>query len=253
MLADATPSRVRLDGLSARKDLNGHHATVITPASPAEAAELVQKGRIKVRTLCETLSVKESNASPVDRVDAANISYRAPKVIFSNEDVMITALPNRGYGMIARRNVTSGESLVREAPIAVARATTSQVAGDPVCARLFTRLAPYAREADKGSVGKYSDDARAILDQILARVAELCYAALDARGQRRWMSLCDSFTAKQKTVAGCYRSNLFRRTVEGPFGDDMLGGCLYELCSVRAPISSNLPGSTLCAHGCSRI
>ena len=247
-------SHVRLDGLAARRDLNGHHATVATPAHSSEAAELELKGRIKVRTLSETLSVKQSNATPVDVfVDAASISYRAAKVIFSNEDVLITALPNRGYGMIARRDVVSGESLLREAPIAVARATTSQIAGDQVCARLFTRLAPYAREADKGGVGKYSDEARAILDQILARVAELCYAALDSRSQRRWMSLCDSFTSKQKTVAGCYRSNLFRRTVDGPFGDDMLGGCLYELCSVRArhaPHASNPTATTLSAPCC---
>ena len=83
---------VRLRSLQGRPALNGAHATVVAAASDAEAAELEQKGRVKVSTALtgECLSLRIANVELKESAGALDRFCRAAHLEEATQDVQIS-------------------------------------------------------------------------------------------------------------------------------------------------------------------
>ena len=207
--------RVRLRALQARAELDGMHATVTAAKSAAEAAELEQKQRTKVRVALteECLSVKLSS---VERVDLAE-----DDAVFSTSDWAVVPQGARGYTWKATRSLRAGKTLWREEPLLVFR--MGDHLADPMMQALQERLLPYIRA--RQGVERYPPEALALFQQSAERIGDIEFARLSAAQKKRYMTLSDAFSAPgAKTAGGIYKTNSFAR-------DDTEGAILYEVLS----------------------
>jgi tetratricopeptide (TPR) repeat protein len=202
-------TRVRVDGLVARPDLNGAHATTEHAASEEEAADLTSRGRVKVLTVLgqESLSVKRESVTVTTDGEAA--------VCFSTDRFFVAPVPGRGHGLLARRAFAKGEVVLSERPLCVTN--MMEHLEDPKLLEIVPQLSQFADES-AGKLG-YSEGALGIINQIAARVAELEFAKQSPRDQKRWMALHDGFAPMEpssavqkkakKTAASIVRTNGF--------------------------------------------
>ena len=204
--------RVRLLGLKARADLNGAHTTVREAASPAEAAELQQKRRVKVCTALtdETLSVKLSNIEVVTET--------VEGTLYSTRDFAVSRTPGRGCVWTATRNIPAGRVLLREEPIVVHR--MADYSNDLEMQALHAQITPFIKQ------NHYPAEATKLFDRIAARIAEPLVMQLPPTSRTRFMALSDAFAApgEAKTAGGVYRANAISR-------EDTEGGVVYEVLS----------------------
>jgi len=209
--------RVRLFGLNARPDMNGAHATVLAPASDAEAADLQEKGRIKVSAAPtgEVLSVRSSNATSRPIIEDEMLT----EAIFSTDYFAVFEQPGRGYTWRALKRMSAGRVMWREEPLVVH--SFAEHLTDPVVKALCSDFAPYLRSRD------FPPEAMKMLEEGCDRMAEHMFVKLSAQQRRRYMSLADAFsTPPAKTAGNIYRTNSFARAA-----DDETGGVMYEILS----------------------
>ena len=189
---------VRLVGLKARSDINGFHATVVAPASAEESEQLVEKGRIKVRTAHEALSVRLENIVALDDKEDGD-------ALFSNETFAVVKQLG-GFGVVSRRLIAHGDDFWCEQPLAV-QTFSSEMMEDPrfqqVNADLASVVAIATRRGAVSSGGAaLSDDEseghvsslpgiQCLADKAMAITASVTFPKLAAGVQRRYMGLSD--------------------------------------------------------------
>ena len=184
--ASAAIRCLRLHGLPPElAHLNGEHAVVSEACTEAESATLLSAECAKVLTLLSKCSVTVPLAC-MELTDAP------ADVLFSNNEFAVVKTPGRGLGMRAQRALKKHELVLRENPLSgsinIGRSTSTMGASDAVLWQLLQQLEPFS------ALDHFPPAAVAILEQVLARVAQLDYDQLPLAKQQRWMALHDTFS-----------------------------------------------------------
>jgi len=152
------------------------------------------------------------------------------KVMESATDVV--RVPGCGYGLRATRDLSSGEVILREAPIVTLRMSALHEAFH-TDAQLRTLAAP-ACSSPWADDTWWPPTVRASSD-FIERFAEIEFDKVSADQQQRWMDLVDSFsTPPAKTPGNVLRSNAF---TEPTSGDNLL---YTRLCRANHSCAPNL-------------
>lgn len=184
--ASAAIRCLRLHGLPPElAHLNGEHAVVSEACTEAESATLLSAECAKVLTLLSKCSVTVPLAC-MELTDAP------ADVLFSNNEFAVVKTPGRGLGMRAQRALKKHELVLRENPLSgsinIGRSTSTMGASDAVLWQLLQELEPFS------ALDHFPPAAVAILEQVLARVAQLDFDQLPPAKQQRWMALHDTFS-----------------------------------------------------------